>query len=138
MVSGPNDSKVEPPASRPFTSSPKAKDPVKTPQPSVTLSPKWSSKVKAEIFTTGKGAVIKCTLYSKMYIPGKSKTCLRTGSPFIKQKAIVFFTYMKFVTTRYQDMQCKPHRKREREEKKDMVIDTGTDRAQCSWNPGVT
>ena len=45
---------------------------------------------------------------------------------------------MKFVTTRYHDMQCEPHRKREREEKKDMVIDTGTDRAQCSWNPGVT
>lgn len=45
---------------------------------------------------------------------------------------------MKFVTTRYQDMQCEPHRKREREGKKDMVIDTGTDRAQCSWNPGVT
>lgn len=45
---------------------------------------------------------------------------------------------MKFVTTRYQDMQCEPHKKRGREGKKDLVIDTGTDRAQCSWNPGVT
>lgn len=101
----------------------------------MTLCPKWCPKVKAEIFTTGKGAVIKCTLYSKLYIPGKSKTCSRTRSPFIKQKTIeffFFFTYMKFVTTRYQDMQCEPHRKREREGKKDMVIDTGADRAQCS------
>ena len=28
---------------------------------------------------------------------------------------------MKFVTTRYQDMQCEPHKKRGREGKKDLV-----------------
>ena len=45
---------------------------------------------------------------------------------------------MKFVTTRYQDMQCEPHKKRGREGKKDLVTDTGTDRGQCSWNPGAS